>query len=203
MYWLKAFNAFFLTILLLTAASTRAQYTTVIQATAETEDHVSFLVKANQQMVVWGKDIVLNYSVKNNSSKSIYLVREKSYSFDTGGDSILVMAPIPAPIEHGEYNYTFIKIARGKTYQGQISIPSNVYSQLGISPIDIGFGYVTDIYGLDRQLSKNEDPIKLRGLLNSRLKVVVVGKLSVNVIQEKAKVNGLRCRNYFESRKNL
>jgi hypothetical protein len=168
-------------VLLLFAVPANGQYDMVKRISAETADKLVFTVAVDQQVLTFGKDTILNYTVKNNSSKVIHLVWEKSLSFDTEGESILVEAPIPVPVDHGDYEYSFTKIDSGKEYKGQIIIPSKIYTKYDVWPIETAFGYVTDITGLNRRLRPNEDPANLRGLLYSRLKVVLVGKLSVAI----------------------
>jgi hypothetical protein len=159
------------------------QYTLVKRATAETADGLRFTVWTEGQTVTYGKDIVLHYKVENRSRGAVYLVRKDSLEYDNEGGRILIASPIPIPVGHGDYDYSFLKIGRGHTYRGQITIPMKAYNDLDIWPIDVGFGYVTDVTGLNRKLRPGEDPARLRGALRSRLKTAVVGSLSVKIVE--------------------
>lgn len=172
-----------LTVFLSLVAPANGQYSMVRRATAETADGVIFTVTVKRQLVISGEDITLHYRVRNNSSKAIHLVHENPPEFFTEGGGILVAASIPIPVGHGGYDYSFTKIDRGKAYEGTILIPSKIYSKRRLWPIDVGFGYVIDITGLNRRLRQDEDPVNLRGPLSIRIKTVVVGKLSVKITE--------------------
>ena len=159
------------------------QYSAVVRrASAETTDGLLFSVWTDHQTVIDGNEIMLHYKVYNRSSSPIYLVRRDAPEFDSEGGRILVQSPVPVPVGHGDYDYNFLKIGRGKSYQGQIVIPKKAYHSLDTWPIDVGFGYVLDVTALNRRLRPSEDPAVLRGALNSRIKVVGVGTLSVKIV---------------------
>jgi hypothetical protein len=160
------------------------QYSDVNRAAAETLDGVIFTVTVQPQSVLLGKEITLFYTVRNASDKAIYLVNETPHTFYTLDGNILVQTPIPAPVGHGEYNYRFTRIDRGKVHGGRILIPRKIYGMETFWPINVGFGYVTDKTGLNRKLRKDEDPAGLRGLLSERIKTVVVGTLSVRILEK-------------------
>ncbi len=172
-----------LAFVLLWPAPVCGQYSLVNRARAETSDGLIFAVRVEPQVVTAGKNIVLLFSVRNNSTRAIYLVSRNETKFNTDGDSILVEVPLPIPVGHGAYDFKFEKVERGKVRTGKIIIPSHIYSQDDFWPIDVGFGYVTDISGLLRKPGKDEDPSNLRGLLYERLNTIVVGKLSVKIRQ--------------------
>lgn len=177
------FVAIALTFFLTLAAPANGQYSLVRRARVETVDGVIFTVTVGPPLVISGKAVALHYSVRNNSSQAIYLVHENPTQFDTEKDSILVQAPIPIPVGHGGYDYSFTKIDRGKVYKSTIFIPSKIYAKESFWPIDVGFGYVTNVTGLNRRLRQDEDPANLRGLLYTRIKTIVVGKLSVKITE--------------------
>lgn len=142
-----------------------------------------FRVQVIRQVVAFGEDLKLRFNARNSSHRPIYLVQKKPASFNTEGGAILLEAPLPIPIEHGDYNYTFTRIGRGREFSGQIIIPRKTYTDFDVWPIEIAFGYVTDFTGLDKRLGPNHDPAVLRGLLYSRLKIVSVGTVSVKVVE--------------------
>jgi hypothetical protein len=151
----------------------------VKRATAETNDGLHFSLWVKHQVVGLEQDVILYYEVDNRSSRPIYLVLEKPPDIRIEGRTILVASPISTPIGHGEYNYDFIKIDRGKNHSGQLTIPGGKYGEEREWDIEMGFGYVTDATGLNRRLGPTEDPAALRGLLLSR--IVVVGLKGVNI----------------------
>jgi hypothetical protein len=171
----------FTLIIFLTGSKANAQYSLVKRVVAETEDGIVFRASIRNPAIDYGKEIMIYYSVKNLSSKVLYLVRKDSPEFDTEGGVILVQAPIPAPVGHGGYDYTFRMVQPRKEYRGTVSIPSQQYDKADIWPIHVAFGYVRNVSGLNRRLREGEDPAALRGLLNSRIRTVVLGSLSVEV----------------------
>jgi len=59
----------------------------------------------------------------------------------------------------------FTKVQRGKTYKGQLLIPAGRFNKEQTWLVNVNFGFVTDISGLNRQLRNNEDPAPLAGNL--------------------------------------
>jgi hypothetical protein len=171
----------FTLVIFLSGLKANAQYSLVKRVVAETEDGIVFRASIRNQAIDYGKEIMIYYSVKNLSSKVLYLVRKDSPEFDTDGGVILVQAPIPTPVGHGGYDYTFRAVKPGKEYKGTISIPNQQYDKADIWPIHVAFGYVRNVSGLNRRLREGEDPAPLRGLLNSRIRTVSLGSLSVEV----------------------
>src|SRR5712692_6182854 len=102
-----ALTTFTLLIIFLTGSKANAQYSLVKRVVAETEDGIVFSASIPHQAIDYGREIVIYYSVKNRSSQVLYLVHKDSPEFDTEAGVILVQAPIPAPVGHGGYDYTF------------------------------------------------------------------------------------------------
>lgn len=48
--------------------------------------------------------------------------------------------------------------------------------------MDVGFGYITDITGVERHLGLGDDPAPLKALLSSRIETLLVCGLRVEVI---------------------
>jgi hypothetical protein len=94
-----------------------------------------------------------------------------------------VGSPLPIPTHHGGYEYHFNEIARGKNYQGRLVIPGSSYKEGGPWRVEVAIGYVNDITGLNRKLGPTEDPLPLRGALNSRLEVVWLSGLRVDTLK--------------------
>lgn len=162
--------------------SVRGQYDLVKRVIAHTNDGLVISVTVDRQQVIYGQDITLHYSIRNGGSKTIYVVHGIPQSFDIDGGTFLVQAPIPAPVGHGEYDYTFSRVGVGRVYRGRIVIPAKQYDRTDIWRIRVALGYVTNISGLNRRLVQGEDPATLRGLLDSRIVTLSVGTLSVEVI---------------------
>ena len=168
-------------MLLSGAPQVHGQYSLVKKVNVETQDGLVFGASVEQQSIDYGQNVIVHYRVRNNSRSVVYLVHQTSPEFDTAGGVILIQAPIPAPVGHGGYDYSFSRIEPAGEYKGRISIPSKQYDKADIWPIEIAFGYVRNVTGLNRRLRDGEDPAGLRGLLSSRIRTVVAGSLSVEV----------------------
>lgn len=178
----RALSVFTFTLLFLCAGLTRVngQYDGMVKrAAAETNDGLHFSLWVKNQIVKLEEDTILYYEVTNRSSRTVYLVLETPPQIIIEGRTILVASPIPTPVGHGEYNYNFIKIERGKNYSGEFKIQGGKYGEEREWDIEVGFGYVTDVTGLNRRLTRKDDPAALRGLLLSR--IIVAGLKGVNV----------------------
>jgi len=126
--------------------------------------------------------VTIFYEVVNRSDKVIYLVRKRGIlETNVDGDALVVPIPLPFPEGHGGYDYTFTKVQRGKTYKGQLLIPAGRFNKEQTWLVNVNFGFVTDISGLNRQLRNNEDPAPLRGQLGGRIKLVGINGLVVEV----------------------
>ena len=168
--------------LLLLLAPTLGQTARVRKLSAETASGLVFKVWLEGETLSMGQDIVIHCDVENRSQKTVYLVRKE------GGDeiaiqesSIVIEVPLPVPVGHGGYAYRFSKIDRGGRYQWRIAVSAHDYKTTQFWVINIGFGYVHNISGLDRKLRPDEDPAALRGLLFSRMETVAVSGLTVDM----------------------
>lgn len=170
-------------LLFVIVAYASGQYAEVRKITAQTADGLVVSVWVEPHAVKFGQEIVIHYRAENRGNKTIYLVHENPPNIVAEPDTIIIGAPLPMPIEHGEYNFSFTKIDRGKPHQGIFTIPPTVYDKVGPWRIRTGFGYVTDITGLNRQLKSDEDPAVLKGPLNERLKTLQLGSIIVEVAQ--------------------
>lgn len=169
-------------LLFVIVAYASGQYAEVRKITAQTADGFVLSVWVEPQAVKFGQEIVIHYRAENRGNKTIYLVHENPP--DIGAKAyytIIIGAPNPYPIEHGEYNFSFTRIDRGRSYQGEFTIPHTIYDRVGQWRIETGFGYVTDITGLNRQLKPGEDPAVLKAPLDERLKTLHVGNITVEV----------------------
>lgn len=178
---LNSFACTLYLLLFVTITPASSQYAEVRKISAQTADGLVLIVWVEPQSVIFGEEIVIHYRAENRGSKTIYLVHENPPDIMAETDTIIIGEPLPMPIEHGKYNFNFTKIDRGRSYLGTLSVPRTIYDKVGPWRIKAGFGYVTDITGLNRQLKPDEAPSVLRGPLNERLKTLQVGSVTVEV----------------------
>lgn len=184
---MKALNVATLLLMLICARLVwgNEQYEGMVKrATAETNDGLQIRLWVTKQIVKLDEDAILYYQISNRSRRAIYLVLESPPKIMIEGRTILIAPPMVTPVGHGEYNFSFIKIDRGKSYRGQFTIPGGKYGEERDWDIEVGFGYVTDIAGLNRRLNPGEDPARLRGLLNSRMTVTGLNGINIRTKRE-------------------
>jgi hypothetical protein len=128
-----------------------------------------------------GDDVKLSFEVFNPGPKAIYLVRKEAPEFYLEDDHLIIEVPQPLPINHGGFDYNFLKVSPGKKYKGTIRVPGNRISKSGLWRIDVGFGFVWDIAGLSPAPKQIRDPAPLRSLLNSRISTVVLRGLTLEI----------------------
>ncbi len=166
----------FLHGLLVTASSQQA---VVLRASSLTDDNLRFSISTTVKEVRSGQNITIYYSVQNLSSKSYYLVKPREERIRLFGENMIVEAPSGLPTNHGDFDFSFIHIKRKQKITGQVVIPKAKVQTEGVLPIAIGFGYVESIKGIDKKLSKGQDPFPLRSELENRIKRLYVGDLGV------------------------
>ena len=159
------------------------QYAMVKQINAETAEGLLINVWVERQTVKVGQDIVIHYKIENGSAKTLYLIHQDVPDIMAERATIRVGAPLPSPDSHGGYDYSFTKIERGKSHQGRLIVSGDKYDEVRPWFIEVGFAYVTNVTGLNRRLRSNEDPVVLRGALFSRAVTLLLGGLTVNVVE--------------------
>ncbi len=173
-----------LVVLLVPGPNTHAQFQAMAhRITAQTRNGIRVTAWTNQQSVKLKQDVTINYEVENRSGKTIYLVRQKG-EIQTAikqDGTLSIMVPIPFPDDHGGYNYSFTRVARGGSHKGQLMVRADKFKEERKWTIDIAFGIVSQIDGLNRQLRNGEDPAPLRGLLGQRMLVIGVNGLVIEV----------------------
>lgn len=174
-----AVSIFVLLLWLGLPAQLNGQYAAVKQATVKTTDGIKLNVWIEQLFVRLDQSIIIYYEVENLSAKDIHLVFEDKPDISISAPTIFFAPPYPSLIGHGRYEYTFVKIKRAGTHRGQLTIPGGKYGEERVWRIQVGFGYVTDVTGLDRRLGSRDDPGPLQKLLASRIKTLVVGEITV------------------------
>jgi hypothetical protein len=171
-------------VLLTLPGSTFGQDASVRRATANTSDGLTFDVWVNRSTVRYGQDIMIQFKVENHSNKRIYLVRDKTSDIVIERDNILFPRPFVPTGGHEGYDYSFAMVDRGGSYRGRLTISKNRYKEVQPWRISVGFGYVTEIRGLNRQLRPGEDPLPLKSLLSSRLETLLICNLKVEVVDD-------------------
>lgn len=162
----------------------KGQYAKVQQATAETSDGLRFTARLKQQNVTLLQDVTIDYEIQNGSKKTIYLVQKDGKpETSSDGDNLNLPFVIVSSGDSEAYHYTFTKIPQGTTQKGQLVIPAGKFDREQAWVVNISFGFVTNITGLDRKLRPKEDPAPFRGLLEERILLVGVNGLVVEVEQ--------------------
>jgi hypothetical protein len=167
---------------LIVLGQAKAQYATVKRITAETSNGIRVAAWTARRTITQRQDLIVLYEVTNRSNTTIYLVRKRG-DLETfiRGDVLGVSIPLPYPEGHGDYDYTFTKVQHGRTYKGQLIIPAGRFNKEQSWQLNVSFGFVTNIKGLNRQLGSNEDPAPLRGQLGQRILLVGVNGLVVEI----------------------
>ena len=158
------------------------QYAMVKQATAETSDGVRFTARLKHQKVTLKQNVIIYYEVENRSNKTIYLVqKDGELETSAGGDTLNLPFVIVSSGDSDAYHYNFTKVPQSQSHKGQLVIPAGKFNKEQVWLINVSFGFVTDINGLDRKLRPNEDPAPFRGLLEERILLVGVNGLVMEV----------------------
>lgn len=154
----------------------------VNRVTATTSDKLLFTAWVMRQNINLGQDIVVYYTVENHSRKSIYLVRDNTSQTVIENDNIIFPSPLVLIGGHEAYNYNFTKVARGDSYRGQLKVSRGEYKDAQLWNINVGFGYITNITGLNVSPEQINDPAPFKSLLNSRIRTLLLSGLSVEVM---------------------
>jgi hypothetical protein len=162
----------------------QGQYAKVKQATAETSDGLRFTAWLKQQNVGLKHEVTIYYEVQNRSNKTIYLIQKDGpLETSTDGDTLNLPFVIVSSGDSDAYHYNITKVQKGKTHKGKLVIPAGKLNREQVWLINVSFGFVTDIKGLDRKLRPHEDPAPFRGLLEQRLLLVGVNGLVIEVAE--------------------
>ena len=167
---------------LIAFAQATAQYATVKRISAETDNGVRVTAWMTRQSRTLRQHVTIFYKVTNRSNKTIYLVRKRG-ELETfiDGDALVIPIPLPYPEGHGGYDYSFTRVQPATTHKGYLIIPAGRFNREQTWLINMNFGFVTNIRGLNRQLRANEDPATLRAQLGRRILLVGVNGLVVEI----------------------
>ncbi|MDQ3748277.1 MAG: hypothetical protein M3367_04555 [Acidobacteriota bacterium] len=168
----------------LLALQTIAQDAKVKRAVAVTSEDITFNAWVTNQRIKFGGDIVINYRVDNNSKQTIYLVHKNIDETVIEDDNIFFPYPFVLVSGHEEYDYSFTKVISGGSLTGQLKVSQSEYKESKTWLVKVGFGYVTDLKGLNPKPEEIKDPIPFKSLLSSRLKTLELSSLSVEVIED-------------------
>lgn len=171
-----------LSLLFIFVGKSNGQYASVKKLTAETSDGIRLSAWITKSTVSLNESLTIGYEIENSSKNIIYLVR-KNGEINTSINADVLNVPflIPFSGDSGEYHYNFTKIQRGKTYRGQIIIPAGRLNKEQAWLVELGFGFVTNIDGLNRQLRVGDDPVPYREMLSERVKIIGINGLVVEV----------------------
>lgn len=129
-----------------------AQDAKVVKISSTTDDGIEFQVSVKKSDITHGEDLRINYAVKNNNKKSVYLIIETLpiVRINSSGN-LEIFEPVRMPDDHDPYNYEFVKIAPTKTHKGNFLVKSEIYVtnkkfafDVNIE-IQVGFSYLFDI----------------------------------------------------------
>lgn len=155
----------------------------VRRVTAATSDGLLFSAWVVNQSIESGQNMIVYYRVENRSRKPIYLVRDNTSKTVIEDDNITFPSPLVLIGGHEEYNYGFVKVAQSRSYRGQLKVSRDEYKEAQSWGVNVGFGYVTDITGLNPSPDQINDPAPFKSLLNSRIQTLVLSSLTVEVIE--------------------
>lgn len=177
--WLIAFA---LSTLLLLPYTTLGQDARVNRVTVTTAEGLFFSAWVNKQTVSYGKDILVNFSLNNRSSKAVFLVRDNTSKIVIERDSIVIPRPFVLIGGHEDYDFSFTRVAAGATYQGHVAVSQKDYQTAQEWRLDLGLGYIHDIRGLNKRLRDGEDPAPYKARLRDRLTTLQLCGVWVKVL---------------------
>src|SRR5579883_1235631 len=121
-------------LLITTSEQTIAQYAEVKKVSAETASGIKFDVWVESTSVLLGENITVHVIATNHSSKPIYIVKkmEPESRVITSEYLIQISPPFPFPLNHGGFDYTFMKVESGKSHHYTFTLPKTLISEDGI-----------------------------------------------------------------------
>lgn len=153
------------------------------RATAETSASLVFSVWVMRQNIKSGQDIVIYYRVDNHSPKTIYLVRDNTSKTVIEDDTIIFPSPIVSVGGDENFDYSYTKVTHGSSYRGQLKVSKAEYKEAQSWRINVGFGYVTDITGLNPRPEQITDYLPFKSLLAARIQILLLSSLIVKVVE--------------------
>lgn len=135
-------------------ATVNAQYDArVLTASSETGDSIAFQISAEKKVYRSDEDISVNYTVKNNSGKTVYLITGPSSQLSIKDSLVEILQPVKTPNAHERYDYHFIEILPGRSYKGKLLIEIKKLAagskyNWELVTIQASFSYLLDVSGL-------------------------------------------------------
>jgi hypothetical protein len=159
---------------------------------SQTADAVAFTISVPQSSYAPNQNIVINYTVANNSKKVAYLVLEPQpqTNVDEKNRFIRLESPVKYQEEWNRYDNDLIRLAPGRSFSGKLVIPG---TQTPVNPksdaeswqMQVVFGYVFDPAkaDIDELLACKDTSYSFPclGKLNDIAKIVAVGNMVVEV----------------------
>lgn len=126
----------------------------IVSVESQTKDGVIIKITTVKDKYSLGEAVVIDYSVKNTNSKTIYLVTNSEIKLWAKDEVLWLESPIRYSNEHESYKYEFVKIAPKQNYKGKIvldskKIPIDKDYDKEIWKIQVGFAYLFDIESLE------------------------------------------------------
>jgi len=179
---LGMFSAFLPLVL---AFEVKAQ--SVRQATLITSDRVKFDVRMVTPNVKEGEDAHITVTVTNLGRKPIFVVQRRIPDIlrRAAEYSVEISPPYPLPLGHGDFDFVFIRVAPGQVKSYAAVIRAAAIDDVGTWFVSAGAGYVYQISDLVPRPPAGSDPAPWRHKLNTRLRAVSVGSVTVTVTDHK------------------
>lgn len=160
-----------------------AQQAKIDKITSITEDKVEFQIYFDKPSVDFRQDLIVNYSVKNNNRKTVFLVVETPTLLQVKDTWFIeTLEPVRFP-NHLDSNYKFVRIDPKKTFNGKLTLDAKQFTPKPGKTftggfLRVGFSYIFDI----SSLLDCKDSLKCQSELYKNAKSLTVGDLAFDVI---------------------
>jgi hypothetical protein len=159
---------------------------------SQTADAVTFKISVPQSSYAPNQNIIINYTVTNNSKKVAYLVLEPQpqTNVDEQNRFLKIASPIKFQEEWNKYDNDLVRLAPGRSSSGKLviagtQVPVNPKSDAESWEIQVVFGYVFDPAKADidelLQCKDTSYSLPCLGKLNDIAKLLTVGNMVVEV----------------------
>ena len=185
---------FFCALLLacITLSTAIAQKVNIRTLRSQTADAVAFNISVPQSSYAPHQNVVISYTVTNNSKKVAYLVLEPQpkTNVDEKNRFLRIESPVKSQQEWNRYDTDLIRLAPGRSFSGKLVIPG---TRIPVNPrsdgesweIQVVFGYVFDPAktDIDELLACKDTSYSYPclGKLDDIAKILAVGNMVVEV----------------------
>ena len=174
------------------APATAQEKVNIRTISAQTTDAVAFTISVPQSSYEPSQNIVINYTVTNNSKKVAYLVLEPEpqTKVDEKKRSLKIESPVKYQEEWNRYDNELIRLLPRRSFSGKLviagtQIPVNPRSDAESWEIQVVFGYVFDPAkaDVDELLACKDTSYSFPclGKLYNIAKILTVGNMVVEV----------------------